>query len=191
MTQNASKQSAHNTSITINSDSDSDHTDDEGGPTGYDMRNQGNVDASHTNSCAASALADMLHPCSHAASDNGSMLHLHSHEGPDDGGVLHPQAHASLVLALPQINAQQYPVWAFLARDYLSIMASSVSSDIVAAIKVLCMLYNQDLMFCEPPPSSALQLDMKKENNTFATESTNAEDLSWILELSDDSDVKA
>ncbi|KAF9226070.1 hypothetical protein BS17DRAFT_765151 [Gyrodon lividus] len=85
----------------------------------------------------------------------------------------------------------QYPVWAYLARDYLSIMGSSVSSDIVEVIQVLHMLYNQDLMVHEPPPSSVLALDMEKEKNTFAIESTDAEDLSWILELSDDSDVEA
>ncbi|KIK92741.1 hypothetical protein PAXRUDRAFT_146619 [Paxillus rubicundulus Ve08.2h10] len=62
------------------------------------------------------------------------------------------------------MNAPLYPVWASLARDYLSIMASSVSSkhafsaaaltltkhhnwlkgDIVEAIQVLHMLYKDD-----------------------------------------------
>ena len=74
-----------------------------------------------------------------------------------------------------QINAQRYgPVWTSLARDYLSIMASSVSSerafsqggitiskrrsrlkgDIVEALQcVKCALRN-DLLFREPGPSS-------------------------------------
>ncbi|KIK90925.1 hypothetical protein PAXRUDRAFT_14071 [Paxillus rubicundulus Ve08.2h10] len=95
------------------------------------------------------------------------------------------------------INAQQYPVWSSLTRDYLSIMATSVSSegafsaaaltitkwynclkgDIVEAIQVLHMLYNQDLMFHGPPPSSGLELEMEKEKNTVATESSAVEDL--------------
>ncbi|KAF9220280.1 hypothetical protein BS17DRAFT_638668, partial [Gyrodon lividus] len=53
------------------------------------------------------------------------------------------------------INAQQYPVWASFARDYLSIFSAAaltitkhrnhLKGDIVEAIQVLCMLYNQDL----------------------------------------------
>ncbi|KAF9226099.1 hypothetical protein BS17DRAFT_814991 [Gyrodon lividus] len=115
--------SAHNASSTINSDLDSDHTDDGGRPMGYDTRNQtkqlhcvvnpitlprppstGNVGVLHANSCAASGNGGMSHPHSHAASDNGGMSHLHSHEGPDSGGVSHLQAHTSSVLALPQFK---------------------------------------------------------------------------------------
>lgn len=108
-----------------------------------------------------------------------------------------------------QLNAQQYPVWASLAWNYLSIMASSVSSehafsaaaltitkhrnclkDDVEAIQVLCMLYNCGLMFREPAPSSALELACEEKEGT-ATESTEAEDLSWILEFSEGSDIDA
>jgi len=76
------------------------------------------------------------------------------------------------------VNAQQYPVWASLARNHLSIMATSVSSerafsaaaltitkrrnrlkgDIVEAIQVLRMMYQRDLIFREAAPSSALEL---------------------------------
>ncbi|KAF9218298.1 hypothetical protein BS17DRAFT_770782 [Gyrodon lividus] len=66
-----------------------------------------------------------------------------------------------------------------------------LKGDIVEAVQVLRMLYNWNLMFHEPPPSSALELDMEKEKNTVAAESADAEDWSWILELSDDSDVEA
>ena len=99
---------------------------------------------------------------------------------------------------------------ASLARNYLFIMASSVSSehvfsaaaltitkhcnclkdDVVEAIQVLCMLYNYGLMFCEPAPSSALELACEKKEGT-ATESTEAEDLSWILGFSEGSDIDA
>ena len=34
-----------------------------------------------------------------------------------------------LLTIIPQANAYRYPVWASLARDYLSVMASSVSSE--------------------------------------------------------------
>ncbi|KIK78221.1 hypothetical protein PAXRUDRAFT_164595, partial [Paxillus rubicundulus Ve08.2h10] len=109
------------------------------------------------------------------------------------------------------LNAQQYPVWASLAQNYLSIMASSVSSerafsaaaltitkhhnclkgDVVEAIQVLRMLYNRSLMFHEPAPSSVLELMYEEEKEGAVTESTEGEDLSWILELSDDSDLYA
>jgi hypothetical protein len=110
-----------------------------------------------------------------------------------------------------QLNAQQYPVWASLARKYLSIMASSVSSerafsaaaltitkrhnrlkgDVVEAIQVLHMLYNCGLMFREPAPSSALEIACEEEKEGNAIESTEAEDLSWILEFSEGSDIDA
>ncbi|KIK78027.1 hypothetical protein PAXRUDRAFT_165086, partial [Paxillus rubicundulus Ve08.2h10] len=99
---------------------------------------------------------------------------------------------------------------ASLSRSYLSIMATLVSSehafsaaaltiikqhnclkgDIVKAIQVLCMLYNWDLMFHEPPPFSALELEMEKEDNPVTAESSAAEDLSWILDFLNDSDVQ-
>ncbi|KAF9235593.1 hypothetical protein BU15DRAFT_64690 [Melanogaster broomeanus] len=81
------------------------------------------------------------------------------------------------------------PVWASLAWNYLSIMASSVSTaltitkrhnqlkgDVVEAIQVLRMLYNRSLMFREPAPSSALELMYEEEKEGAITESTEAED---------------
>ena len=104
-----------------------------------------------------------------------------------------------------QLNAQQYPVWASLARDYLSIMATSVSSerafsagaltitkrrnrlkgDIVEAIQVLHMLYNCDLMFREPPPSSALELALEEPEVGEEVDSGVQGRTAWDLELSD------
>lgn len=72
------------------------------------------------------------------------------------------------------MNARQYPVWASLTRDHLSIMATSVSSerafsaaaltvtkcrnclkgDVVEAIQVLRMMYQHDLIFREAPTST-------------------------------------
>ncbi|KAG6892919.1 hypothetical protein C0992_011884 [Termitomyces sp. T32_za158] len=69
------------------------------------------------------------------------------------------------------LNASRYPIWASLARDYLAIMGSSVSSerafssagitiskrrnrlkpDIVEALQFLKCLYHKDLLFHEVP----------------------------------------
>jgi hypothetical protein len=73
-----------------------------------------------------------------------------------------------------QINAHRYPVWASLARDYLAVMASSVSSerafssagitiskrrnrlkgDIVEALQCLKCMIHQNLMFRFDPAVS-------------------------------------
>lgn len=77
-----------------------------------------------------------------------------------------------------QINAMRYPVWASLAWDYLSIMASSVSSkrvfssagitiskhhnqlkgDIVKALQGLKCMIRHDLLFRELPPTAQMEL---------------------------------
>ncbi|KIK96599.1 hypothetical protein PAXRUDRAFT_10717 [Paxillus rubicundulus Ve08.2h10] len=72
------------------------------------------------------------------------------------------------------LNAQQYPMWASLAQNYLH-------------HGLLCL----NLMFHEPAPSSALELAFEEEKEGIAAESTEAEELGWMLELSDDSDVDA
>ena len=74
----------------------------------------------------------------------------------------------------------RYPVWASLARDYLSIMATSVSSerafsqggitigkrrnrlkgDIVEALQSLKCAIRRDLLFKAPAPSAALEEEL-------------------------------
>ena len=83
-------------------------------------------------------------------------------------------------MSIPQVNASRYhPAWASLARDYLSIMSSSVSSerafsqggmtitkrrnrlkgDIVEALQCLKCSIRQDLLFREPGPSSVMEAE--------------------------------
>ena len=79
-------------------------------------------------------------------------------------------------------NAHRYPVWASLARDYTSIMASSVSSerafsqggltitkrrsrlkgDIVEALQCIKCGIRQDLLFRDAPPSSAMETTLNQ-----------------------------
>lgn len=79
------------------------------------------------------------------------------------------------------MNSQRFPVWSSLARDYLAIMASSVSSerafssagitiskrrnrlkgDIVEALQFLKCLVRKDLVFRERPPSSVLEAELE------------------------------
>jgi hypothetical protein len=83
------------------------------------------------------------------------------------------------LMVLFKINAPRYPVWASLARDYLSIMSSSVSSerafsqggitvtkrrnrlkgDIVEALQIVKCSIRHDLLFREPGPSSLVELE--------------------------------
>jgi hypothetical protein len=110
------------------------------------------------------------------------------------------------VTKLFQLNAELYPVWASLAHDYLSTMASSVSSecafsaaaltitkhhnhlngDIVEAIQVLCMLCHNELLFRECGPSSALELELEDEDEGGKGDVYTKENLDWILELTED-----
>jgi hypothetical protein len=85
---------------------------------------------------------------------------------------------------LPQLNAETYgPVWASLARDYLAIMASSVSSerafssagitiskrrnrlkgDIVEALQFMKCFYKQDLLFREQSPWSGVEVAAEED----------------------------
>lgn len=89
---------------------------------------------------------------------------------------------------ISQLNQYRYPVWASLARDYLSIMASSVSSerafsqggititkrrnrlkaDIVEALQCVKCAIRHDLIFREPPPSSILEAELSYEEGEEA-----------------------
>ena len=82
-----------------------------------------------------------------------------------------------LINTLLKINSSRFPVWASLAKDYLSIMGSSVSSerafssagitiskrrnrlqaDIVEALQFLKCLLRKDLIYRESQPSSILE----------------------------------
>jgi hAT family C-terminal dimerisation region len=85
-----------------------------------------------------------------------------------------------LINVICQINASRYhPAWASLARDYLSIMSSSVSSerafsqggititkrrnrlkgDIVEALQCAKCAIRHDLLFREPAPSSIAEAE--------------------------------
>jgi hypothetical protein len=80
-----------------------------------------------------------------------------------------------------QVNSSRYhPAWGSLARDYLSIMAASVSSerafsqggititkhrnrlkgDIVEALQCLKCAIREDLLFREPAPSSIVEMEL-------------------------------
>ena len=85
-----------------------------------------------------------------------------------------------------QINAHQYPVWASLARDYLSIMASSVSSewafsstgitiskhhnrlkgDIFEALQCLKCMIHQNLIFRFDPAVSIVD-EIAEEDDMY------------------------
>ena len=80
-----------------------------------------------------------------------------------------------------KLNAACYPTWASLARDYLTVMASSVSSecafssagitvskrrnrlkgDIVEALQCMKMVYRGDLLFREVPLTKELEKDLE------------------------------
>jgi hAT family C-terminal dimerisation region len=83
-----------------------------------------------------------------------------------------------------KVNAHCYPVWASLAWDYLSIMASSVSSerafshgritiskrrsrlkgDIVEALQCIKCAIRNDLLFREAAPSSSVEAELELED---------------------------
>ncbi|THH18798.1 hypothetical protein EUX98_g8896 [Antrodiella citrinella] len=88
------------------------------------------------------------------------------------------------------LNQSRYPVWASIARDYLPIMATSVSSerafsqggitvsklrnrlkgDIVEALQCLKCLIQRDLLFRSAGPSSATELAATSETVTTGDE---------------------
>jgi hypothetical protein len=129
-------------------------------------------------------------------------------------GVSHFHSHSLrdclLTAVSVKINAQRYPVWASLARDYLSIMAASVSSerafsqggitiskrrnrlkgDIVEALQcVKCSLRNE-LIFQEPGPSSLTEEETEDEADASECEVSEVEpvgdDEGWDALISED-----
>ncbi|KAG6807282.1 hypothetical protein H0H92_008100 [Tricholoma furcatifolium] len=100
-------------------------------------------------------------------------------------------------------NARYHPVWASLARDYLSIMATSVSSerafshggltitkhrnrlkgDIVEALQSLKCAVRHDLLFKEPGPST---LDTCDDEHDTQHAKEKQDEPGWDKLLSDD-----
>jgi len=114
-----------------------------------------------------------------------------------------------------EINATRYPVWASLARDYLPIMSSSVSSerafsqggitvskrrnrlkgDIVEAFQCIKCSLRHELLFREPAPSSLVELEELDDSELEAdsgekmvSEVTDDED-GWDAFITDDDEV--
>ena len=106
-----------------------------------------------------------------------------------------------------EYNQEQYPVWASLARDYLSIMASSVSServfsqggitiskrrnwlkgDIVEALQCVKCSMRHDLLFREPAPSSALETELDSgDEGEDSEEWIDVEEMPWDEIVLDD-----
>jgi len=124
-----------------------------------------------------------------------------------------------LMTILFKINAQRYPVWASLSRDYLSIMSTSVSSerafsqggitiskrrnrlkgDIVEALQCVKCSIRHDLLFREPEPSSLMEeeledLDTNNEDEIgekLGVDVADNEDAWDTLLLEDDDDYES
>jgi len=104
------------------------------------------------------------------------------------------------------MHASDFPVWALLACDYLTIMGSSVSSehafssagitiskrwnrlkgDIVEALQFLKCLFQKDLIFREHAPSSILEAEYDGDPD-WVDENPNTWD-ELIIDLDVDSD---
>ena len=103
-----------------------------------------------------------------------------------------------------QLNAQRYhPAWSSLARDYLAIMSSSVSSerafsqggitisklrsclkgDIVEALQCIKCAIRSDLLFPAPAPSSAFEAEADEDG-----EESDVDEESWDDLLIEDED---
>jgi hypothetical protein len=114
------------------------------------------------------------------------------------------------ILIGEQLNQECHPVWASLARDYLSIMASSVSSerafsqggititkrrnrlkgDIVEALQCVKCAIRHDLIFREPAPSSILEAEFDSSDESDGEhEWEDVEEEPWDVMLVDDEDV--
>ena len=128
--------------------------------------------------------------------------------------------HASLSDIVLQIHGQRYPTWRSLARDYLAIMASSVSSesafsaagitiskrrnrlegDIVEALQCLKSLIHQDLLFRDVVTATQDEEDLDLADQDPANYEVDAsevvrdgEDWSWdrLVEGLDDEEERA
>jgi hypothetical protein len=122
----------------------------------------------------------------------------------------HLHDHYKHILIGEQLNQECHPVWASLARDYLSIMASSVSSeqafsqggitimkhhnrlkgDIVEALQCVKCAIHHNLIFREPAPSSVLEAEFDSGDESDGEgEWEDVEEEPWDGMLVDDDDV--
>jgi hypothetical protein len=114
------------------------------------------------------------------------------------------------------LNTQRYPTWASLARDYLAIMASSVSSerafsaagitiskqcnrlkdDIVEALECLKALIHREILFRYVPTQLELEkemaIDVEEAQDATAEAVSQADHFSWdqLLYSDDESDIE-
>ena len=119
--------------------------------------------------------------------------------------ALHDSALTMTDLQINQLNASRYPIAASLARDYLAIMASSVSSegafssagitlskrrnqlkgDIVEALQCLKCMYHNNLIFREVVVAKDEEAEL--EDELVATDIDTIEDgFTWDQLLIDD-----
>jgi hypothetical protein len=112
----------------------------------------------------------------------------------DSDFIMVPQGEADTMF---QLNAQHYhPAWSSLARDYLAIMSSSVSSerafskggitvgkrrsclkgDIVEALQCVKCAILSELLFREPAPSSVFEAEVNEESGDILQENEDVEE---------------
>ena len=109
-------------------------------------------------------------------------------------------------LTINQLNASRYPIAASLARDYLAIMASSVSSerafssagitlskrrnrlkgDIVEALQCLKCMYHNDLIFQEVVLAMEEEAELEDELVAADVETVQEDGFSWDQLLLDE-----
>ena len=102
-------------------------------------------------------------------------------------------------LAINQLNASRYPIAASLARDYLAIMASSVSSerafssagitlskrrnqlkgDIVEALQCLKCMYHNDLIFREVVLAAEEEVELEDELVAVDVDTVQGDGFTW------------
>lgn len=111
------------------------------------------------------------------------------------------------------MNTHRYPTWTSLARDYLAIMASSVSSkrafslagitiskrcnrlkgDVVEAIECIKCLIHNDLVFRDVPTLEQLTEELEgmeiDGEGESAPVTANSEPFSWDSMLAEDEEV--
>lgn len=119
-----------------------------------------------------------------------------------------------LLTTVAQLNASRYPVWASLARDYLAVMPTSVSSerafsqggltisdrrtrlkaDVVEALQFLKCSLRQDLLLQGTQRAVQLEEELEQEEpdpdpDTVATSSSKRRaPAAWDIILEDDDD---